>query len=474
MTAHVVVVGGGVTGLTTAYRLLEKGEGRLRVTLLESSDRLGGNVNTVREGGLVLDGGPDAFVVQKREAAALCREIGLGDRLVETQEANRKVYIGRGDTLHVLPEGVVLTVPTRILPLAKSHLFSWPGKLRMGLDLVKPPKRDGADESIASFVRRRLGDEALERLAEPLMGGIYAGDCEKLSIQATFPQLAELESKHGSLVRGVLATRPPRKAGAPPPSAFYSLKGGMGELTDTLAAAVRERGADVHMGFAVRAIDRGMAPGARLRVVADSRAGAALALDADHVVLAAPAHAASRALGDLAPSLATELAAIPYLSTATLLLAYDRRDIPHPMDAVGILLPKDMGRRVLAITFVTSKWEARAPEGTAVIRVFFGGFRREPDAVLPDDELVRIARDELRVVLGVTAEPRMTRAFHYPKSNPQPVVGHKERLARVRAMAAGIPGLHLGGAAYDGVGLPDCVRQANEMAARIVAEAAAR
>jgi oxygen-dependent protoporphyrinogen oxidase len=471
MTTHVVVVGGGVTGLTTAYRLLEQGEGRLRVTLLEATDRLGGNVNTVREGGLVLDGGPDAFVIQKPQAAALCRDLGLADRLVETQVANRKVYIGRGDTLHVLPEGVVLTVPTRILPLARSPLFSWPGKLRMGFDLVRPPRRDHADESIASFVRRRLGDEALERLAEPLMGGIYAGDCERLSIQATFPQLADLEEKYGSLVKGVLATRPARKPGAPAPSAFYSLKGGMGELTDTLAAAVRERGGDVHTGFAVRALDRGMAAGARLRVVADSRAGAALALDADHVVLATPAHAAARALGELAPPLAAELEAIPYLSTATLLLAYDRRDVPHPMDAVGVLLPKGMGRRILAITFVTSKWEARAPEGTVVLRVFFGGFRREPDAVLPDDELVRIARDELRAVLGVVAEPRMTRAFHYPKSNPQPVVGHKERLARLRTLGGEVPGLHLGGAAYDGVGLPDCVRQAEQLAARILDEA---
>lgn len=473
MTAHVVVVGGGVTGLTAAYRLLSQGEGKVRVTMLESSDRLGGNIRTWRAGGLVLDGGPDAFVVQKPEAAALCREIGLGDRMVETQPQNRRVYVARGDTLHVLPEGVVLTIPTRIVPLARSGLFSWGGKLRMGLDLVRPPRRDGEDESIASFVRRRLGEEALVRLAEPLMGGIYAGDCEKLSIRATFPQLAALEEKHGSLVRGVLATRPPQKEGAPPASAFFSLRGGMGELIETLETQARERGAEIHTGFAVRAVGGGMAAGARLRVVAEDRGGAALALDADHVVLATPAHAASRALEDLAPRLAGEVGAIPYVSTATMLLAYHRRDVPHPLDAVGVVLPRDAGRRILAITFVTSKWESRAPEGTALIRVFFGGFRREEDVALDDDALERIAREELRAVLGITAAPTTTRAFHYPKSNPQPVLGHKERLARVAAQVDAIPGLHVGGAAYDGVGIPDCVRQATAMATRVLGELAA-
>ncbi len=473
MTAHVVVVGGGVTGLTAAYRLLSGGDGKLRVTLLESDVRLGGKIRTVREDGLVLDGGPDAFVVQKPQAAALCREIGLGDRLVETRVENRRVYVARGDALHLLPEGVVLTIPTRIVPLARSALFSWGGKLRMGLDLVRPPKRDGEDESIASFVRRRLGDEALVRLAEPLLGGIYAGDCEKLSIRATFPQLAELEGKYGSLVRGVLATRPPHVPGAPPPSAFFSLRSGMGELVETLEALVRERGAEIHTGFAVRAVGGGMAAGARLRVVAEDRAGAALALDADHVVMAAPAHAASRALEELAPRLASEIGAIPYVSTATMVLAYARRDVPHAMDAVGVVLPKDAGRRILAITFVTSKWEARAPEGTALIRVFFGGFRREPDVALDDAALERIARDELRAVLGITAAPRLTRAFHYPKSNPQPHVGHKDRLARVRVQADQVPGLHLGGAAYDGVGIPDCIRQANDMATRVLEQLAA-
>lgn len=471
---RVVVVGGGVTGLTAAHRILAAAGGRAEVTLLESSSHLGGNVKTVREGGLVLDGGPDAFIIQKRAAADLCRELGLGPRLIETLEQNRRVYIGQGRDLHLLPEGVVLTVPTRILPLARTHLFSWPGKLRMGLDLLRPPRKSGADESIASFVRRRLGSEALERLAEPLMGGIYAGDCEKLSIQATFPQLPELEAKYGSLVRGILATRPKPVPGAPPASAFYALKGGMIELIDTLAASVRERGGEIMTDVAVKNVGRGTTPGARLRVVAEDRAGADLSLDADHVILAAPAHAAAKVVEELSPAAARELGAIPYISTATMLLTFDRADVPHAMDAVGIVLPRSAGRRLVAVTFVTSKWESRAPEGTAVIRVFFGGYRREADASLPESELVRIAREELKGLLGITAEPRTTHVFRHIRSSAQPLVGHKERLGRIRRAVSDVPGLHAGGAAYDGVGLPDCVRQANEIATRILEEIGAK
>lgn len=469
-TARIVVVGGGVTGLTAAHRLLQSAKERVQLTLIEASPTLGGNVRTVREEGLVLDGGPDAFVVQKRAAADLCRELGLGSSLIETRAENRRVYIGLGRDLHLLPEGVVLTIPTRVLPLARTHLFSWPGKIRMGLDLLRPAQRGVADESIASFVRRRLGREAYERLADPLMGGIYAGDCEKLSIQATFPQLPALEAKYGSLVRGILATRPAPVPGAPPPSAFFALKGGMGELIDALERSVRERGGEILTGYAVKSVGPGMTPGARLRVIAEDRPGAALALDADHVILASPAHASARILADLAPDAAREVGGIPYVSTATLLLAFDRADIAHPMDSVGIVLPRSAGRRVLAITFVTSKWEGRAPEGTAVIRLFFGGHRHEGDASLPEDELIRIGLADLRAVLGITAQPKVARLFRYPMSNPQPVVGHKDRLARIRRAVGAVPGLHAGGAAYDGVGLPDCVRQANEIAARIITE----
>jgi oxygen-dependent protoporphyrinogen oxidase len=467
---RVVVVGGGVTGLTAAHRLLAAAGDRVQVTLLESQPRLGGNVKTVREGGLVLDGGPDAFIIQKRAASDLCRELGLGERLIETREENRRVYVGQGKDLHLLPEGVVLTVPTRILPLARTHLFSWPGKLRMGLDLLRPPRKNGGDESIASFVRRRLGSEALERLAEPLMGGIYAGDCEKLSIQATFPQLPELEAKYGSLVRGIVATRPQPVPGAPPPSAFYALKGGMGEMIDALESSVRDRGGEIRTGFAVKTVGAATTPGARLRVIAEDRDGAALTLDADHVILTSPAHAAAGMVEEVSPAASRELRGIPYISTATMLLAFRRADVPHPMDAVGIVLPRSTGRRILAVTFVTSKWEGRAPDDTAVIRVFFGGFRREADASLTEPELTRLAREELRTLLGIAAEPTTVHLFRHDKSSAQPLVGHRERLARIRRAVADVPGLHAGGAAYDGVGLPDCVRQASEIATRVLAE----
>jgi oxygen-dependent protoporphyrinogen oxidase len=300
------------------------------------------------------------------------------------------------------------------------------------------------------------------------MGGIFAGDCERLSVQSTFPQLVELERRHGSLVRGVLATRPPSRGG-PPPSAFLSLRGGMAELPEALEAEIRGRGAEIHTGLSLRAIGAGMAPSAPLRVVADDPRGEALAIDADHVVLATPAHAAGPALAKLAPEAARELEAIEYVSTATMLLAFDRAAVPHPMDAVGVVLPKGAGRRALAITFVTSKWEDRAPDGTAVLRVFFGGHLRQDDASRSDEELSALAREELAQVLGVRAEPRHTAVFRYPRGSPQPVVGHGARVERIRRKIAAVPGLHVAGAAYDGVGIPDCVRQGGQVAERILA-----
>lgn len=463
----VVVIGGGITGLTAAYRLLRRSGERPRVVVLEERARTGGNIRTDREDELVVDGGPDAFVVTKPHAKALCEELGLGGALIPTTAANRRVYLMRGGSLHALPEGTVLTVPTRFLPLARTPLFSWPGKLRMGLDLVLPARRGrpGDDESIASFVRRRLGREALERLAEPLLGGIYAGDVEALGIRATFPQLAELEDRHGSLIRGALAQRArgASRPKGPPPSPFLAPRGGMGQLVETLEARVRELGGTIRTGVCADAIER--APGAGLRVRVAGAGDEAIAVD--HVVLAAPAHAAARMVEKLDGELASGLRAIPYCSTATVALAYPRADVAHALDAVGIIVPKVEGRRMLAVTFVSSKWEGRAPAGTALLRVFLGGHRDERVLTESDESLVALARDEIAFALGVRAPPRFARAYRFERANPQPLVGHGARVARLRALAAKHPGLHLAGAAYDGVGIPDCVRQATEVADRI-------
>jgi oxygen-dependent protoporphyrinogen oxidase len=474
---RVVVVGGGITGLTAAYRLLKAGRDRggapIAVTLIESRARLGGNIVTERRDGLVLDGGPDSFVVARPQASVLCKDLGLGDRLIPTTEKNRKVYIRRGGVLRPMPEGLVLAIPSRVMPLARSGLFSLPGLARMGLDLVLPRRdeREG-DESVGHFIRRRLGSEALERLAEPLLGGIYAGNVDALSLRATFPQLLEMEREHRSLIRGAIAQKAARAAppGKPAPSMFYSLLGGMGELVDALGRAVAEAGGTVRSGAEVEAIGTGGDGDERARLRVQVR-GDAESIPADDVILCTPAFVAAAALDGLDRELAAVLLQIPYVSTATVIAGYARVDVPHPLDASGLIIPKGEKRGALAATFVTSKWVGRAPADMALIRIFVGGHRDPHALTQTDEELCALARRELDALLGVRARPHFARVFRYDRANAQPVIGHPERVKRIRSLAAAHPGLRLAGAAFDGVGIPDCVRQADEAAAAIAGSA---
>jgi oxygen-dependent protoporphyrinogen oxidase len=479
----VVIVGGGITGLATAYRLLKaEGGASLEVSVLEGRAELGGNIRTERVDGLVIDGGPDAFVITKPHATALCKELGLGDRLIGTTAENRKVYILHAGKLHALPEGMVLTVPSRIMPMARTRLLSWRAKARMALDLVLPKRSDGADESIGEFMRRRLGSEITERIAEPLLGGIFAGDVEALSARSTFPQLVELEERHGSLIKGVLAQRKARAAAmagaagsnekkAAAPSAFYSLIGGMGELIETLAAEVTRRGGVIRTSTRIDRIGQAEAasePGSRFAIKGRGPTGEPTTIEADDLVIALPAFAAAHVLRDIDAELASILRSIPYESTATIVLGYRRSEVPHPLDATGLIIPKTERRRALAATFITSKWEHRAPPGVALFRVFAGG-HRDPSALeQSDDALVRLARDELAALVGVKAEPFFIRVFRHERASAQPNVGHADRMRRARERAAAHPGLHLAGAAFEGVGIPDCVRQAGEVASRIL------
>ncbi|EYF02341.1 protoporphyrinogen oxidase [Chondromyces apiculatus] len=483
----VVIAGGGITGLTVAYRLLaaaRSGESpAVEVTLLEARPTLGGNIRTERTGGFVLDGGPDAWVVAKPHASDLCRELGLGDRLVDTVGRNRRVYLPRQGKLHAMPEGLVLTVPTRVLPFAGTPLLSWSAKARMGMDLLLPRRRAEEDESIGSFIRRRLGEEAVEQLAEPLLGGIYAGDVESLSIRSTFPQLAAMEKKHGSMILGALALRRARESGPErgSASAFHSLLGGVGELVDVLARRVERAGGRILTGSRIEAITRaagvhGAGPGATPELSAEDPGprylvrvgGRAEPVPADEVVVALPAYAAADAVSGLDLDIAAALRLMPYESTATVLLGYRRSDVPHPLDAVGAIIPRPEGRRALALTFASSKWPGRAPDDAALLRVFLGGHRDPHVLANSDEELIALACEELRTLLGVTARPLLSRTFRFDRASAQPLVGHTERLGVLRRHVARHPGLHFAGAAFDGIGIPDCIRQATEVARAIL------
>ena len=469
---RVVIVGGGITGLATAHAL--RSVPGVEVTLVEGTARLGGNIVTERRDGFTLDGGPDSWIVTKPHATALAREVGIGDRLMPSIAATRRVYVAWKGELHPLPEGLVLAVPTKIMPIVKSGLFSWDAKLRMALEPIIPARTyvGDEDESIGAFVTRRLGEEMTERLAAPLLGGIFAGDADELSIRAAFPQFVDAEQKHGSLIRAMRAARAASHAASggskEPPSAFTSPRGGMSELIDAVAARLGDTRVQMRRRVAaVTALETGD-PRGRYRVATDGGD----ALEADDVVLAGPSHAASRALSGLDPDLASALGAFTFVSTATAFLAFRREDVAHALDAVGFIVPRAMRRPILAATWVSSKWEDRAPEGHVLMRVFFGGAWGESILQNDDTALAAIGLAELRALMGPLGTPLFTRVFRFTRANPQPRVGHLARIREVRGMLTRWPGLHVAGSGFDGVGIPDCVRQGEAVAAWIARDGA--
>jgi protoporphyrinogen/coproporphyrinogen III oxidase len=487
---RVVVIGGGIAGLSAAWYLLKEAEGagkRVRVTVLEAQDRWGGKVLTEKveheAGVFTVEAGPDSYLTQKPWAADLARELGIGDRIIGTNDASRKVYVVNRGKPTPLPDGVLLIVPTKFMPFALSPLISPLGKLRMALDLIIPAKRDGEDETLADFVTRRLGREALDKIAEPLMSGIYNAEADKQSVLATFPRFRALEAKYGSLTRGILASRNGHGAGArtpdraggqearkgearggngaapqKKPSAFQSFRGGSQELTDALAAALAGR-ADLRTGAMVGGITRDERYIVRL---ADGDT-----LVADAIVLACPSFVAAELVRNRAPAAAKKLAAIRYVSTGTVSFAYRAEDIAKARaGGFGLVVPMSEKRPINAVTFSSIKFDHRAPEGYVLLRAFFGGSRSPKSMELGDEELLSTVRKELDALLGIDAEPLFHRIYRWPRSNPQYDVGHLDRIAEIeRDLPAGV---FITGSPYKGVGLPDVVKQSEETAATLV------
>jgi oxygen-dependent protoporphyrinogen oxidase len=464
--SKIIVVGGGITGLATAHAVLAK-DPEADVLVLEGARRPGGNLSTERAEGFVIDGGPDSWVAAKPQATDLARTLGLSDELVGTVEANRRVYVASKGGLCPLPEGFVMGVPTALLPILTTPLFSILGKIRMGLEPFVP-RRDlnGGDESIASFVSRRLGPEVAERLVAPLLGGIYGGDATKLSIRATLPQFVEAEAKHGSLVRAMqLGRKVPR--GRAPASAFTTLRGGIGGIVARLAERI---GGRLETGVHVTAVVAAPAEERRGRFVVEVEGSSPIF--ADHVVLAVPANAASKVLASIEPRAAEILGDIPHASTAVVFLAFQGADVHRRLDATGYIVPRALGSPALAATWVSSKWEGRAPPGAVLLRVFLGGAGGEEVVLRDDAALIQLARDEVRGRMGVLGEPILTRVHRFLKASAQPLVGHLGRIAEVNEKLAKHPGLYVAGSGYDGVGIPDCIRQAERVAEAIQRERA--
>ncbi len=465
----IIIVGGGIAGLSAAYHLQKNARTPLAITVLEAGDAWGGKITTERVDGFVIEGGPDTFIVTKPWALQLCRELGIADRLRGTNPQTKKTYILKNGKLHELPGGLTMMIPTDVGAMLRTGLLSWPQKARMGLDFLLPAKNGQGDESIGGFVTRRLGRGAYENLIEPLMSGIYAGDGDKLSLQATFPYLRDLEIKHGGLVKGALALRRSRmkngKAAAPGSrSIFLTPLNGLAEMVETLVRTLGKNGVDLRLNSRVKRIAYGGSQVSPWRVHLEN----APPLEADALILAAPAYVSGDLLAEAAPSLARELRAIEYVSTATISLAYRQADLPRPLDGYGYVIPRREGRRALACTWTSTKFPHRAPDGYALLRVFVG--RAGQERAIPWDEagLLEIARRELRHTLGITAEPLLARVFRWEKAMPQYNLGHPERLARIESALANFPALALAGNGYRGIGIPDCIHS-GELAAERVA-----
>ncbi len=450
------IVGGGISGLAAAFAIEQRRRAgaEIEYTLYEASQSLGGVLRTDHIDGCVVEAGPDSFLTEKPWATDLCRELGLGDQLIGSNDADRKTYILTRGQLVEMPDGLMFMVPTKIFPTGLSPLFSWKTKLRMMRELFQPPRAAEHDESVADFVTRHYGSVMVDRLADPLLSGIYGGEAANLSVRAVLPRFAEMERTHGSLGRAMLAARKTiKKVGAvprkPAPPIFTSLKNGMQQLADSVVSRLSAE--SLLTNASVQAIQR----------EADSWVvSAGMRSDQfDSVIMALPAPQAALLLRRASPELATELAAIRYTSSITVGLGYGRDVRQSLPPGFGFLVPRSEGKRMLAATFVHNKFPHRAPDDRALLRCFFAGIDAEDVWPIPDDQIVGIVRNELQQILGLRAEPLFARVYKWKSAMAQYGVGHLDRLERLRQK---LPGLALAGNAFRGIGVPDCVRSGSE------------
>jgi oxygen-dependent protoporphyrinogen oxidase len=490
---RVAIIGGGIAGLSAAYELEQarrKGA-NIEYTLFEKRDRLGGTIASEIVDGAVLERGPDSFITEKTAAAELCRELGLEGELTFSNDVDRKTFVVVHNRLVALPDGLMFLVPTKLIPTALSPLFSLSTKIRMALELLLPPRPSKEDESVASLVKRHFGAGAVDRLADPLLSGIYGGDSTQLSARTVLPKLVEMEQEYGSLSRGMLAAHRKMRAqvkakvggngGAgsgksPAPKAlFTTLRRGMQQLVDALVERIDP--ACVRCKTPVSSLNRtatGWTVQAGRAEQADSRAEQFGAAQFDAVILASQAWVAGQLLSRVDPALSQDLISIPYSSSITINLLYDESKLGNLPEGFGFLIPASESRSMLACTFVHRKFLGRTPPGKAVLRAFLGGMKNEPLLGEPDERLVATVRRELSGILGenvisLGVEPEHTRVSRWPRAMAQYSVGHQERKQRINERVAALPGLRLAGNAYDGIGVPDCIRLGRKVARELIA-----
>jgi len=462
---RIAIIGGGISGLSAAFEL-EKARAAgapIQYTLLESSARLGGSLMTERVEGCLVEGGPDSFLTEKPWAAALCKELGLADQIIGSNDAQRKTYIVVHGKLIAMPDGLMFMVPTKLVPTALSSLFSWSTKVRMARELLHPPRRMQGDETVGELVERHFGAEVVDRLADPLLSGVYGGDANRLSARAVLPRFVEMEEKYGSLSRAMLEAHRKMaamaKSHAPRPL-FSSLKDGMQQMVNAVTARLDPH--SIRLRVSVRGIYR-------------SNGGWRLAIDLgedqyyDAVVLCAPANVTGALLESVDASLAADLLDITYSSSVTITLGYYAEQLAHLPPGFGFLVPRSEGKRMLACTFVHNKFPHRTPGDKGLLRCFLGGARDEAALSLSDDELLATVRSELDQVVKLRERPIFARIYRWRGAMAQYESGHIARVERIEKRISDIAGLAIAGNAYHGIGVPDCIRSGQEAAAAIVA-----
>lgn len=458
MSKRIAIIGGGISGLAAAYALEER---RMRgvpveYVLFESGRRLGGVLVTDRVQDCLVEAGADSFLTEKPWAIELCKKLDLGDQLIGSNDSERKTYIIVKNKLVVMPDGLMFMVPTKIMPTLLSPLFSLRTKIRMAAEWFHPPRTASEDETVAELVARHYGPEMVDRLADPLLSGVYGGEASQLSVRAVLARFADMEARHGSLGRAMFAARKKMASGPsrPAPPLFTSLKLGMQQMVDALVARL-DPGA-LRLSTKVESV---MAENSGFTLSAGYHSD-----HFDAVIVATPAPAAANLLRLAQDKLASELAGIRYSSSVTVTLGYDEKVRAALPPGFGFLVPRSEGRRMLAATFVHNKFPHRAPENRAIVRCFLGGARDEKVLDSKDDEILRIVRKELQEIVGISAEPLFSRVYKWRSAMAQYEVGHLERVQRIQAHCESVPGLVLAGNAFSGIGVPDCVRSGTQAA----------